>query len=228
MAIDFPNSPTVGQIFTSGSFSWRWDGTRWVSVAMGSSIAIGDTPPSSPYTGQLWWDSIGGQAYLYYQDPNTTQWVPLDNQAGSPLILPRGVVDGSNAVAGQVGEYRSAIVSNTSPVGILANQWSQVTALTLPAGDWDVDGYVGNAGTGSTAGGMTAFGAAVSPTITPVSPADNTSIHFTYTNVTGAVIPTSLARLSLSATTPVYLCTYIGYTTGSANAYGLIRARRAR
>lgn len=29
MAFDFPNSPTVGQIFTSGNLSWEWDGQAW-------------------------------------------------------------------------------------------------------------------------------------------------------------------------------------------------------
>lgn len=30
-AIDFPNSPTVGQIFTAGNSSYRWTGAAWVS-----------------------------------------------------------------------------------------------------------------------------------------------------------------------------------------------------
>ena len=29
--LDFPASPTVGQIFTSGSSSWRWTGTVWAA-----------------------------------------------------------------------------------------------------------------------------------------------------------------------------------------------------
>jgi hypothetical protein len=28
--IDFPNTPTVNQIFTSGGLSWQWDGVKWV------------------------------------------------------------------------------------------------------------------------------------------------------------------------------------------------------
>ena len=37
MAIDFPNSPTSGQIFTVGDKSWIWDGTVW--KAYGASLS---------------------------------------------------------------------------------------------------------------------------------------------------------------------------------------------
>lgn len=34
MAIDFPNSPTIGQSFTVGNRTWIWDGTAWeLSIA---------------------------------------------------------------------------------------------------------------------------------------------------------------------------------------------------
>ena len=29
MAVDFPNSPTVGQTYTVGNRTWQWDGTSW-------------------------------------------------------------------------------------------------------------------------------------------------------------------------------------------------------
>ena len=31
-AIDFPNTPTVGQTFTVGATTWKWDGTTWKSL----------------------------------------------------------------------------------------------------------------------------------------------------------------------------------------------------
>ena len=37
--IDFPANPTVGQVFTSGSQSWTYDGTKWVA----SGVYVG--PP---------------------------------------------------------------------------------------------------------------------------------------------------------------------------------------
>ena len=33
MALDFPNSPTNGQTFTSGGSSWTYDGTKWVPTS---------------------------------------------------------------------------------------------------------------------------------------------------------------------------------------------------
>jgi hypothetical protein len=30
--INFPNSPSVGAVYTAGGYSWRWDGTHWISV----------------------------------------------------------------------------------------------------------------------------------------------------------------------------------------------------
>jgi hypothetical protein len=40
-SIDFPNSPTVGQVFTSGTRSWVWTGTVW-DVAKETSIGSVD------------------------------------------------------------------------------------------------------------------------------------------------------------------------------------------
>ena len=30
-ALDFPSSPTIGQIYTANGGSWKWDGVAWVS-----------------------------------------------------------------------------------------------------------------------------------------------------------------------------------------------------
>jgi len=224
VAIDFPNSPTVGQIFTSGSFSWRWDGTRWVSVAMGSSIAIGDTPPSSPYTGQLWWDSIGGQAYLYYQDPNTTQWVPLDNQAGSPLILPRGVVDGSNAAAGQVGEFVTA--TQSTAISLVANTATNITSISLTAGDWDVWGVAGLVSSAGVSANLLAGVNTVSGTLGPLG----SYVQFNPSSgiVNTFIMATPMVRVNLTTTTTAYLIGYLNFASGTGSATGVINARRAR
>lgn len=44
-AIDFPNSPTLNQVFTVGSNSWIWNGSRWNVVRTGVTGPTGPTGP---------------------------------------------------------------------------------------------------------------------------------------------------------------------------------------
>jgi len=32
MAVDFPNSPSTGQVFSVGALSWRWTGYAWARI----------------------------------------------------------------------------------------------------------------------------------------------------------------------------------------------------
>ena len=35
MAINFPDAPSIGDEFTSGDRTWKWDGTTWETVGAG-------------------------------------------------------------------------------------------------------------------------------------------------------------------------------------------------
>jgi hypothetical protein len=50
-------------------------------VAANAGVTVSDTAPASPVPGRLWWDSVGGQLFLYYQDPNSAEWVVANSQA---------------------------------------------------------------------------------------------------------------------------------------------------
>jgi hypothetical protein len=45
-SIDFPNSPTVGDVFTIGSSTWEWNGVTWNGKNLGSISwdAVADKP----------------------------------------------------------------------------------------------------------------------------------------------------------------------------------------
>jgi hypothetical protein len=47
-----------------------------------TSVVISDSAPANPVNGDLWFDSVGGQLYIWYSDPNGAQWVVVVN-AGS-------------------------------------------------------------------------------------------------------------------------------------------------
>lgn len=79
MAFDFPNTPTTNQIATMPDGTVRrWDGIKWVAgqSPTGPYCFVGDIPPSNPTPGVTWWDSVSCQLFVYYNDGNSSQWVP--------------------------------------------------------------------------------------------------------------------------------------------------------
>ena len=59
MALDFPNSPTQGQTFTSAAgSSWQWDGVKWQPVGSGAvgypnlPAAVQQSPVTFPFAGK--------------------------------------------------------------------------------------------------------------------------------------------------------------------------------
>lgn len=51
--------------------------------AIPPSLVASDTPPSTPYPGQLWWASAVGQLFIWYSDVNSSQWVVCNNALNS-------------------------------------------------------------------------------------------------------------------------------------------------
>jgi len=52
----------------------------------GASVTVSDTAPASPTDGAMWFDSVGLQLYLRYNDGNSAQWVPVIGQTASGTI----------------------------------------------------------------------------------------------------------------------------------------------
>ena len=97
-----------GQVLTT-------NGAGVLSWAAGASVSVGDTAPASPKVGDLWWDSVGGQLYVRYQDPNTTQWVPATNASSFPppastTVLGSVKVDGTSIKAAPDGTISTVLV----------------------------------------------------------------------------------------------------------------------
>lgn len=84
-ALDFPSSPTNGQMYSANGNTWTYDSTTtsWVAAsAGGASVTVSATAPSSPVTGDLWWDSTNGVLRVYYADGTSSQWVDASTGGG--------------------------------------------------------------------------------------------------------------------------------------------------
>ncbi len=80
-----PEAPLDGKQYARQSAAWSQ-----VAASGGASITVSDTAPASPAAGALWWDSVGGQLYLWFTDANSSQWVVAVNQSLGGVYLPLG------------------------------------------------------------------------------------------------------------------------------------------
>jgi hypothetical protein len=174
MALDFPNSPTVGQAFNSGGTIWTWDGVKWAGTATSPAFVFkaGDTMtgalalPANPTTAL----QAATKQYVDAVIPAMPQG-RLTLQSGVPVMtttvtsgglifytpyvgnkLP--IYDGANMVMTTFTELTVAIADTTkSPAAIGASKcndwfvWNDSGTIRVGHGpDWTSD-TVRSAGT---------------------------------------------------------------------------------
>lgn len=49
------------------------------AIAPFAQLSTGLQPPANPSPGQLWWDPAAAQLFIWYEDPNSNQWVIANN-----------------------------------------------------------------------------------------------------------------------------------------------------
>lgn len=136
-----------------------------------------------------------------------------------------GTTTNNNANAGSVGEYVTATATGVAlTTGVVAN----VTSISLTAGDWDVWGQTAFTG----AGGATFVNwVSAINTTSAILPAFPLYAQVNGLTTAANVIVTQLPpvqRLSLSATTTVYVMGGVAFGAGTATIGGYISARRRR
>jgi len=141
-----------------------------------------------------------------------------------------GATDGSEATAGQVGEFKSVSVSAGAPVAMGSYAAVNVTSLTLDAGDWDVWGNVVFSPDVTTAiAAITGWISTTPATLPGALEAEGyTTIRASF--LTGQHQALSVGRVRFLTTGPtlVYLSALAGFATSSMVAYGALYARRMR
>ena len=122
-----PSAASAGDLWwdSVGGQLYIWytdaNSSQWIiavntgSSGGGASISVGATPPVNPSVGALWWDAVGAQMYLWFNDGNSSQWVPTTNQmAGvspaSTTVLGGVKVDGTSIKAAADGTISTVLI----------------------------------------------------------------------------------------------------------------------
>jgi hypothetical protein len=138
-----------------------------------------------------------------------------DRLQAIPAEVKHGVTDGSDAAAGDIGEYMTA---TSGSVALVNNVPVNVISLDLTAGDWDMSGNVQFT---IGAGTHNYFGAGTSSGL-------DTVIQATFpTTILSAGLNTATHRYNVTATTTVWVTAQAGFA-GTVSVVGIIRARRMR
>lgn len=128
-----------------------------------------------------------------------------------------GVTDGSDANAGDLGQFLTA----DGTKALTTDTADNVTSLSIPPGDWDVGGGCEVSGDLSDAScGLSVTSSALGAAGTYVKSAGTS-----FTAIGGAAPP---LRISSDSSTTVYLVGVATFASGTASAEGFISARRVR
>lgn len=147
--------------------------------------------------------------------------------AGQFVPGQEGVTDGSTPAPNTVGEYFETAFPFGSAVSLTSSETKNVFSISLPAGDWDVEGNVNISYTSATSTDRSAGLTTTSATIPSNGTGVSSAVQFTTTTIVdGITIPRK--RFLLTATTTIYMVVRTTFTAGSAAAYGAITARRVR
>lgn len=152
----------------------------------------------------------------------------------SATSVGRGQYQGTNtndtATAGNIGELASSTVLAGSAVAVSNATATNVTSISLTAGQWMVYGNVVTKPAGGTTQNYAAAFISTASGTFPTQP--NSGSYTDNPNSQSAGTGTSLSAgnivLSLSSTTTVYLETYINFASSTMTAYGFIGAVRLR
>ncbi len=146
-----------------------------------------------------------------------------------------GTTTNDSASAGKVGEYvTSSIAYNGSTVSLTTATPTNIVSITLTAGDWDVRGFIGFTGGGTTSVTFSVGSISATSATIDLSSADRSGIL----NFNGAPLfntafgiinfSAGYSRFSLSTTTTIYLVARADFTVSTCSGYGAIEARRVR
>lgn len=141
-----------------------------------------------------------------------------------------GVTDGSDAIAGDVGQYLSSEVLVGSAVSLVTATAKDITSLALTPGDWDVWGVIDMNPAGTTTMSSVEGWISSASNTAPTRPNKGALFHYQQSFGAGLAqdFPVTAGRFSITANTSVYLSVKASFAVSTLSAYGFLQARRVR
>lgn len=130
MALSFPPSPTVNQIYTVGDQSWKWNGTSWEALAsaeIAPPVYINSLPPTSPQAGYLWWNSNTGELYVYYEGA----WVAANIPPVASSLDSDAVVDAFVSELTEYADQAAAVAGGILTGGLYKVAGSGISSIRV-------------------------------------------------------------------------------------------------
>ena len=80
--INMPASPAEGSTYKAeNGVTYIWDGEKWSATNAGTAeaggIAVSASPPTVKESGTLWYNTVDGILYVWYEDATSSQWVDI-------------------------------------------------------------------------------------------------------------------------------------------------------
>ena len=113
-ALDFPTSPIVGQVYSSGSKQWTWTGTTWVANNNNSKVIVSATAPAGAVQGTIWFNTTESVTYIYYNN----QWVGVAEGVEGPAGAPGVDANSASLIGIRLSLDSMTPTSNTNQVDV--------------------------------------------------------------------------------------------------------------
>ena len=129
------STTVLGGVKVDGATITIAGGTISATTTGGASITVSDTAPANPVAGALWFDSVGGQLYLFYQDLNSSQWVIANNAMVGPAGPQGPAVNDNKLINGDMRIDQRNNGAAGMATGYTVDRWT-FTGTQASKGTW--------------------------------------------------------------------------------------------
>lgn len=132
MALDFPTSPTNGQVY--GNFVYSSAKGAWQAKPITGKVTTSATAPSAPSNGDEWFNTNDGNIYVYYTDVDGSQWVQVKSDATLSSTLGNRVTTLETYPAGLIPVVPTSVTVGAGSASVAADgtiSFTNVTTLSL-------------------------------------------------------------------------------------------------